>query len=635
MLCYWSNTLYLFGSAPPTLFWTGVTAHNNYVFGTGKKDINEEQITDGFGNIRTTITTKTLYTNDAGEKYIVGTLRDITERKRWEESLHRNQLQLLDMADLAHIVYWEFDVAENVFIFNDPFYALYGTTAEREGGYRMSREEYINRFVHPDDQALVTELREQGSPSPGSETFIEAGHRIVRRDGGVRHIIVRRRLIKDSLGRVIKRYGSNQDITERLEAEKAIRVSEEKYRLLIENSHDIIYTLTPDGIFTFVSPSWTLLLGHPTAEIVGKGYRQFVHPDDVERCETSLKKLMEHGGRQNGVEYRVRHADGSWRWHSTNGVALVDENGAVIGFEGCAGDITEFKQATEALRVSEANFRALAEHGATVTFVVQGDKFIYINPAFTAVTEYTFQDLASMNFWDLISPDMREIVRTRGTARQNREEVPPCYDLKFITKSGEERYGSMNVTLVEFQEKPAVLGTLLDITERKRMEEALRESEEKYHNIFENAVMGIFRTTPEGRILESNIAMARICGYDSPGEMIDAYTDIGAELYVYPEERNRLGGLLENYGFTEHFETQFYRKDGSKIWISMNVRAVREPGGMIIFHEGTVEDITVRKQAEEALRATHQRLSDIIEFLPDATFVIDDEKKSCGLEPRL
>jgi PAS domain S-box-containing protein len=159
------------------------------------------------------------------------------------------------------------------------------------------------------------------------------------------------------------------------------------------------------------------------------------------------------------------------------------------------------------------------------------------------------------------------------------------------------------------------------------MEEALRESEEKYHNIFENAVMGIIRTTPEGRILESNIAMARICGYDSPGEMIDAYTDIGAELYVYPEERNRLGGLLENYGFTEHFETQFYRKDCSKIWISMNVRAVREPGGMIIFHEGTVEDITVRKQAEEALRATHQRLSDIIEFLPDATFVIDDEKK--------
>ena len=133
------------------------------------------------------------------------------------------------------------------------------------------------------------------------------------------------------------------------ESERMVRESEEKFRLLIENSHDIIYTITPNGIFTFVSPSWTALLGHPVNEVEGGSFQHFVHPDDLPACLAFLQKTIETAQRQTGIEYRVRHADGTWRFHTTNGVPLMDKSGTIIAFEGIASDITERKQAEEAL----------------------------------------------------------------------------------------------------------------------------------------------------------------------------------------------------------------------------------------------------------------------------------------------
>jgi two-component system, sensor histidine kinase and response regulator len=134
-----------------------------------------------------------------------------------------------------------------------------------------------------------------------------------------------------------------QEITLRKQAEARLKESEEKHRLLVENSHDIIYILDLQGIFTFVSPSCTWLLGHPVENLVGRPFQQIVHPEDVNECLARIRVLFENGQNQSGVEYRVRHQDGSWRWHSSSGVLLHNENGEVIGFEGSAVDITERK----------------------------------------------------------------------------------------------------------------------------------------------------------------------------------------------------------------------------------------------------------------------------------------------------
>ncbi|PSN19141.1 hypothetical protein C7271_08860 [filamentous cyanobacterium CCP5] len=148
----------------------------------------------------------------------------------------------------------------------------------------------------------------------------------------------------------------------------------------------------------------------------------------------------------------------------------------------------------------------------------------------------------------------------------------------------------------------------IDITERERAEAALRQAEAKYRNIFENIVEGIFQTTPDGRYLSANPALARIYGYDRPEELVAHLTSIQQQLYVHPERRAEFIQALQRYGKVQSFESQIYRKDGSIIWISENARAVYDAEGCLAYYEGTVEDISDRKQAEAALQQAKAEL---------------------------
>ena len=144
--------------------------------------------------------------------------------------------------------------------------------------------------------------------------------------------------------------------------------------------------------------------------------------------------------------------------------------------------------------------------------------------------------------------------------------------------------------------------SIRDLTEQKQTEEALMQSEKKYRSIFDNALEGIFQTTPDGRYLTVNPALARMYGYDSPGEMMEAVTDLQGQQYVVPEDRVRLKALYRQQGFVKGFETQIYTKSRDKVWISMNAQAVRDPEGSTLHYEGTTENITERKNLEDQLR---------------------------------
>jgi two-component system NtrC family sensor kinase len=158
------------------------------------------------------------------------------------------------------------------------------------------------------------------------------------------------------------------EITERKEAEQALARSEEKFRSLVENANDLIYMLTPDGIFSYASPNWPEILGQEVSEIVGKSFAPLIHPDDLEACYAFLASVVETGEKQSGIEYRVRHEDGSWRWHTSNASCLKDSEGNVEWFLGIARDITEKK---EAQRELERTFRELR---ATQAQLVQAEK---------------------------------------------------------------------------------------------------------------------------------------------------------------------------------------------------------------------------------------------------------------------
>ncbi len=158
---------------------------------------------------------------------------------------------------------------------------------------------------------------------------------------------------------------------------------------------------------------------------------------------------------------------------------------------------------------------------------------------------------------------------------------------------------------------PAIERELRDAEERRQhrhAQQALRLAEEKYRGIFENAVEGIFQTTADGSLVTANPMMARIFGYDSPQEMIETLTDVEGMFYVEPTRRDEFTRRMQQDGMVFDFETQFYRKDGGVIWTSTNARVVRHTSGEVAGFEGTVEDITERKRAEEELRRSLDRL---------------------------
>jgi sigma-B regulation protein RsbU (phosphoserine phosphatase) len=161
--------------------------------------------------------------------------------------------------------------------------------------------------------------------------------------------------------------------------------------------------------------------------------------------------------------------------------------------------------------------------------------------------------------------------------------------------------------------------------ERHRMDVALLAAEEKYHSIFDHLIEGIFQTTPEGRYLLANAALARIYGYGSPQELMDSVTDIGQRLYVDEGRRNEFIRLMHERDTITGFESQIYRKDGSIIWISENCHARRSSTGELLYYEGTVEDITHRKQTEESLKNSEALYHSLVETLPQPIYRKDTQ----------
>jgi PAS domain S-box-containing protein len=223
-----------------------------------------------------------------GRPSISGTVIDVTEHRRAEEALRISQSRLTEAMDLANIVYWEVDPAGNAYIFNDPFYAFYGTTAEKEGGYRMTRKEYFERFVHPDDRSNVFQIVAQRVNIPEFGILPDLEHRIIRRDGEVRHILVRARAVKDDSGHIIKRYGANQDITDRKQSETRLFESERRYRTVFENTGAATIIIEHDTTISLCNAEFERLSGYAKSEIEGKkSWTEFVTKEDLERMLTS------------------------------------------------------------------------------------------------------------------------------------------------------------------------------------------------------------------------------------------------------------------------------------------------------------------------------------------------------------
>jgi PAS domain S-box-containing protein len=417
---------------------------------------------------------------------------DITERKKSEAALHASRLQLSEAMDLAHIIYWEFDPAAKAFVLNDPFYAFYGSTAEQEGGYFMTRQEYARRFIHPDDQPRFHQFVEQSTSRPGPESVSDIEHRIIRRDGEVRHILAWVRIVKDDSGLIVKRYGANQDITERKRAEEELQKAHRRLSGIIDFLPDATFVIDREKRVVAWNKAIEEMTGVKKEEILGKGDYAYAVPfygeprpividlvlERNEEMEKTYDYAQREGGKLSMEVYVPKIYRGRGAYLSATASPLFDHEGNVVGAIETIRDTTEQKRIEKALQESEERYRTAIESSNDGIAIVKGRNHVFVNRKFLEIFGLQSPDeIVGQSASAIVHPDDRDRIREMNERRQRNEDVPNRYEFKGLRKNGEIVYIEASVTGTTYQGEPISLAFLRDVTERKSLEAQLLQAQ--------------------------------------------------------------------------------------------------------------------------------------------------------------
>ncbi len=400
---------------------------------------------------------------------------------------------------------------------------------------------------------------------------------------------------------------------------------EHVYHTLVEHALDGIYIITPSG-FEYVNPAFEDITGYSADEVCSEAFDfwDVIHPDDRALIE-KREQARERGDELDPVyQFRIVSKDGSVRHVEVNTVALPGDETRVVGM---LRNVTRRERSLVKVKTSERKYRTLFESANDAIFLMTEDVFIDCNQKALEMFGCKKENIIGHSPGEFSPPrqpdgaDSAEKARARIRAALTGE--PQRFYWRHVRMDGTPFEAEVSLNRIELEDASMVQAIVRDITRQKRAEDALRVAEENYKNIFRNAVMGIYKSTPEGYHISVNPALARIYGYESPEELLHGMRDIGSQLYVTPERREELVRRLLEEGEVVDFESQVYRKDGATIWISESARTVRDDDGEVAYFVGTVEDITDRKMAEKALRESEARYEAFFDRTMLAVYIHD------------
>jgi PAS domain S-box-containing protein len=410
------------------------------------------------------------------------------------------------------------------------------------------------------------------------------------------------------------RIGIEPDITKRKQAQDARNQSRRYLQALFDNSLDGILVINDEACYVDANPAACAQLGYTHEELMQLSILDLTAAPYHQEGWAIWQQLLERGT-QSG-EYPIVCKDGKVIRVEFRAVANILP-GVHVAF---IREITERKRAEEALRASEERYRELFESARDAIYVhdLKG-VYVSVNRAGEKLSGYPRDEIVGKHFTEFVAPEQVDQVRHK-LARKLITQQGASYVVEAIAKDGRRVPVEVNSNLLYENGAPvAVQGLARDITERLSAERAIRQAEQKYRDIFENAGEGIFQSTPEGQFLAANPALARMLGYDSPKELILSLKDISTQIYVDANGRDEFRHLLAEQEMVRGFEHQVFKKDGATIWISVNARAVRDEQGRLLYYEGTAQDITETKCAADRLREYEK----VVEGLEEMIVVID------------
>ncbi len=387
-----------------------------------------------------------------------------------------------------------------------------------------------------------------------------------------------------------------------------LAAAEGKFRTLVEQSIVGIY-LIQDDQFVYVNPRMAEILGTSVDELTARPVYEFIAPADRAVARENVRRRI--AGEVASIHYQLRML------HQSGTVLEVEAHGSRTDYNGRPAvmgtllDITERKQAEAALHASEERYRALVDLAPAGIFVIVDQRFAYANDAFCRIVGAgSPAQLLGRPVLDLYPPEVHHAMGERIARSVAADEPEPLLAQPYVRLDGSRVEVETIARPISFQGRRGLQVMVNDVTQRLAAERAMHAAEAKYRNLFENVIVGVFQTTPGGRYLAVNPALAQMYGYASAEDMLASLTDIQQQLYLEPGRREEFKRLMEARGEVSGLESPIKRKDGSIIWISETARAVRDARGQVLHYEGIVEDITERIKTAEKVRE-HAALLDL------------------------
>lgn len=557
----------------------------------------------------------------SGEDEALGIVRDVSDRMKVERALRESEEKYKNLVHNAPIALTRYIPNKRIYEFaNDELVKQAGFTLDELNA--MNDEEFY-RQIHDEDRAMVLAEYDKWGLE-GFKGIKKLTYRIINKNNKLLWLDSFHYADFNSEGKL---HAINQiyiDISERKKAEEALSKSEVQYRNLARNAPVAVTRLVvKERKYDFVNDEFVRQCGYTMDEINEMGAAELVDmvfEEDRRRIAVEYNAWRDSGC--SGVkfmEYRVTKKSGDILWLNTYVYAEFSESGELETINQICIDVTDRKEADEAIKQSEEKFRAVTESMRAQIVIFQDERFVYVNPYSEELTGYAKEDLLQMNFWGLMHPEDRDIAKQRGLARQKGENAPSEYEMKIVTKSGGVKWLYYSAVMIKYLGRPAVLGIAFDISDRKKYEEALKKSEERYRAFIDQSFEGIYRIemlspistelpieeqvnlmNRYSYIAECNEVFTHMMGFkntsDIAGKRIGELTEISGWDFF----RNMHPFVVNNYR-TLNEESHEAAKDGRDSFFLNNSVGIIEDG-MLHRIWGTRQDITEKKKADDLLK---------------------------------